>query len=334
MRFTRTTAQQDMAESLRALLADVGGTALARAWSDGDAAPWWRCWARLGELGACGVAVPGEFGGLGLGAVETAVCLEEFGYAGLPGPVVETVAVAPALLAGSADQHRLPELAAGRAVLAVAFDELVPRALDADVAAATYRCAGTRVLRADPVGAPERSVDPVRRLWALGAAGTAVAGARPAAAFDAGVLGCAAQLLGAGRRLLDDSVRHVRDRHQFGRPVGSFQAVKHHLADVALRLEFARPLLHGACLSLDAGAAHAARDASAAKLAAAEAAHLAARTALQVHGAIGYTAEHPLHLWTLKVTALRAAWGDPAWHRRRIADALAAGSTADIGTCS
>ncbi|MEU6132551.1 acyl-CoA dehydrogenase family protein [Saccharopolyspora sp. NPDC047091] len=332
MRFTRTTAQQDMAESLRALLTGADGPAVARAWAGGDAAPWWGCWERLGEVGVCGVAVPGELGGLGLGAVETAVCLEELGYAGLPGPVVETVAVAPALLAGSDDQHRLPELAVGRAVFAVAFDEVVPRALDADVAAAAYRCAGPQVFRAEPVGAPERSIDPARRLCALGSAGTAVAGAHPAAAFDAGVLACAAQLLGIGRRLLDDSVRHVRDRHQFGRPVGSFQAVKHRLADVALRLEFARPLLHGACLSRDAGTPLAPRDASAAKLAAAEAAHLAARTALQVHGAIGYTAEHPLHLWSLKATALRGAWGGPSWHRRRIADALATGNTTNIGT--
>ena len=111
---------------------------------------------------------------------------------------------------------------------------------------------------------------------------------------------------------------------QFGRPVGSFQAVKHRLADVAIALEFARPLVAGAAAALTEGRATAARDTSAAKVAATDAARLAARAALQVHGAIGYTQELDLHLWLTKVQALANAWGSQSSHRARVLAALAA----------
>jgi hypothetical protein len=104
--------------------------------------------------------------------------------------------------------------------------------------------------------------------------------------------------------------------------IGSYQAIKHKLADVHIALELARPLLYGAALSVAADSSDTARDVSAAKVAAAEAARLAARNALQTHGAIGFTAEHDLSLWLLRVQALRSAWGDPAAHRRRVLEAL------------
>ena len=149
------------------------------------------------------------------------------------------------------------------------------------------------------------------------------AAAAVAGAFDVGALACSAMLLGAGRALLEASVRHVSVRAQFGQPVGTFQAVKHKLADVAIALEFARPLLDAAAAAVADGAATAPRDVSAAKVACADAAGLAARAALQVHGAIGYTAEHDLSLWLTKVRALAPAWGSQAWHRRRVLAALA-----------
>jgi len=118
------------------------------------------------------------------------------------------------------------------------------------------------------------------------------------------------------------TVEYVKERHQFGVPVGSFQAVKHHLANVALRLEFARPVVMGAAWSLSVDAPPASRDASMAKALASDAARFAARIALQCHGAIGYTREHDLHLYLSRVWALAAAWGDAASHRRRVADAV------------
>ena len=155
-------------------------------------------------------------------------------------------------------------------------------------------------------------------------AGGPAAAAAVVRALDAGALASAAQLLGAGRALLEASVRYAGQRAQFGRPIGSFQAVKHHLADVAIALEFAGPLLYAAAVTLDGAGCHAARDVSAAKVACTDAARRAARVALQVHGAIGYTEEHDLHLWLTKVRALAGAWGSQAEHRARVMAAISA----------
>ncbi len=112
---------------------------------------------------------------------------------------------------------------------------------------------------------------------------------------------------------------YVRQRTQFGVPVGSFQAVKHQLADAKLALEFARPLVFGAALSLEPA------EVAAAKVAACEAAYTTARTALQSHGAIGYTAEYDLSLWLLKARALRTAWGSPQECRAAVLAGLSGG---------
>ena len=124
-----------------------------------------------------------------------------------------------------------------------------------------------------------------------------------------------AELLGAGERLLADSVDYAKQRAQYGRLIGSYQAIKHQLAEVRIALDFARPLVYGAALGET--------PVSAAKLAASEAAYLAARVGLQVHGAIGYTAECDLGLWILRVRALVSAWGTPSYHRARLGEMLA-----------
>jgi len=136
------------------------------------------------------------------------------------------------------------------------------------------------------------------------------------------VLATAAQLVGAGQALLDASIEYAKQRTQFGRAIGTYQAIKHKLADVHIAIDFARPLVYAAALALADNSPDIARDVSAAKAAAADAALLAARSALQTHGAIGFTAEHDLSLWLLRVQALRPAWGDPALHRRRVLEAL------------
>lgn len=122
--------------------------------------------------------------------------------------------------------------------------------------------------------------------------------------------------------MLDQSVDYAKQRHQFGRAIGSYQAIKHKLADVHIAIELARPLVYGAALALGEGSADTPRDVSAAKVAASEAALLAARSSLQTHGAIGFTHEHDLSLWLLRVQALRSAWGDPTWHRARVLEAF------------
>jgi alkylation response protein AidB-like acyl-CoA dehydrogenase len=122
--------------------------------------------------------------------------------------------------------------------------------------------------------------------------------------------------------MLELSVAYVVERRQFGVPIGSFQAVKHHLADARLRLEFAAPAVYRAAWSVATGAPTASRDVSMAKALASDAAHLVGRKALQVHGGIGYTVEYDLHLFLKRAWALQSQWGTTAWHRDRVGRAL------------
>jgi len=132
----------------------------------------------------------------------------------------------------------------------------------------------------------------------------------------------AAELIGVARQLLDVTVEYAGQREQFDQPIGGFQAVKHHLADALLGIEFAAPAVYRAAWSLDQGTTTASRDASMAKAMAGDAAEATARAALQVHGAIGFTFEHDLHLWMKRAWALAAAHGSAAWHRARVAAAI------------
>jgi alkylation response protein AidB-like acyl-CoA dehydrogenase len=141
-------------------------------------------------------------------------------------------------------------------------------------------------------------------------------------AFDRAAFAAAAELLGVADRLIAMAAEYAKDRHQFGAPIGSFQAVKHLLANALVRLEFARPAVYRAAHSLARGAPARPRDVSMAKALASDAGVLAARNALQVHGAIGYTEEHHLHLWLKAAWALSFAYGDASWHRDRVAAAV------------
>ena len=194
--------------------------------------------------------------------------------------------------------------------------------MDADAAGLVLAADLDGTVREASAGERHESVDPSRRLFDV-SAGESKRGRRDVArAYEFGALATAAQLVGAGQALLDAAVDYAKQRAQFGRVIGSYQAIKHKLADVHIALELARPLVYGAALSLADRSPDTARDVSAAKASASDAALLAARSALQTHGAIGFTAEHDLSLWLLRVQALRSAWGDPATHRRRVLEAL------------
>ena len=141
-------------------------------------------------------------------------------------------------------------------------------------------------------------------------------------AFDRGAVATAAQLIGLAEQMIAMTVAYVVDRKQFGVPIGSFQAVKHHLADAELKVSFARPVVWAAAYALASDATDLARQVSMAKCFASDAAEVVARKALQTHGAIGYTTEHDLHFWLKRSWALSSSWGDAMWHRRRVAHIL------------
>ncbi|MCU1498615.1 MAG: acyl-CoA dehydrogenase domain protein [Acidimicrobiales bacterium] len=355
MRFAFSEDQLAFRDAVRDLLAKECGPEVVRAaWPEGtdatgarkgegsraDGAKVAKVWRDLAEMGVLGIAVSEANGGLGMGALDWVLLAEETGYAALPQPFVETACVVAPLLDTSGDPHGvLAELIDGsRQAAAVPLaGTLVPWG-DAD----SYVVGLDRSVGEAPMWAARRlpsgptadtadtadtagTVDGARRVVALGADTTGDLLADPAAAaraFDHGALGTAAQLVGLGRRLLDLTVAYAAERKQFGVPIGSQQAVKHHLADAAMKLRFAAPAVYAAAWSLDADADTAARDVSTAKALASDAARFTARQALQCHGAIGYTVEYDLHLYLKRSEALVRAWGDAAWHRRRVATAL------------
>ena len=325
MRFALTDEQRDFAASLDSLLTAADTVGVARAWAAGNHAPGLALWAKLADAGVPALVVPEDDGGLGATPVELVIAFEALGRHGVPGPWVESAAYLATALSGAP-----LKAVAGGAVASVAVPPHTPYALDADIAEAVS-VAAPDAIRVGMVGESVTSIDPTRHLFQVEPAQVLDTGDRAAAAVDLAALATAAQLLGAGERVLADSVGYVKQRTQFGRPIGSYQAIKHHLADVRIALDFARPLVYGAALvstsSTGGGSTgpDRARDVSAAKVAAGDAAYLAARTGLQVHGAIGYTQEHDLSLWLLKIRALVSAWGTPAWHRARILDLLTGG---------
>lgn len=317
MRFALDAEQRDFAASIDAALGGADIPGVNRSWTAGDFEPARVVWSLLSDLGVTALAVPENRDGIGAHPVDLMVACERLGRWCVPGPVTESIAVAPVLLA---DDDRAAALATGELIATVASPPLTPRAVNADFAGLVLLADGDGVCDAT-AGDGHDSVDPTRRLFDVSAAGAA----RPAdvaRAADFGVLATAAQLVGAGQAMLDLSVEYAKQRTQFGRVIGSYQAIKHKLADVHIAVDLARPLVYGAAIALATGSTDAARDVSAAKAAASDAALHSARASLQAHGAIGYTAEHDLSHLLLRVQALHSAWGSPALHRRRLLEAL------------
>ncbi|MEU6282537.1 acyl-CoA dehydrogenase family protein [Streptomyces sp. NPDC047028] len=304
MRFLLDAEQRAFADSLGAMLTAARTEPVVRTWARGERGPGRALWRRIAGAGVFALAVPEEYGGVGARPVEVAVAFVELGRHAVPGPLAETVGAALLLGEPALAKRFLPGLAAGGTLATVAASGT--DALDGD--SADLRLSLTAEgLRLSPGAGPVRaSLDPARRLAPLAPGGELLT---PAPAVGRALtwirLATAAQALGVGLALLDRTVAYVGQRTQFGVPVGSFQAVKHRLADAKIALEFARPLLFGAALTMRPA------DVAAAKLTACEAAYTTARTALHLHGAIGYTAEYGLSLWLTKARALLAAWGTP-----------------------
>jgi alkylation response protein AidB-like acyl-CoA dehydrogenase len=316
-----------------------------------------RRWATLAEMGVAGLTVPEAHGGLGLHLLDLVPLLEEAGRAALPEPLIETTALAAPLLAAFPSARVAPWLeamASGQMTAAVApvdggrsmaapipGGSVVPAADGADLfilPAAPDPGGRAFEFHAVPVAdvtvTPVASLDPTRRLGTVGWApspATLIASGDEARSTlgdlaDRAAVATAAELLGLADRMITIAATYAKDRHQFGKPIGSFQAVKHLLAGAQVKLEFARPAVYAAAWSLDdpelAGSPPGARSASLAKAYASDAATEAARVSLQVHGAIGYTWECDLHLYLKRAWALAESWGSAADHRHRLLSSL------------
>lgn len=336
MRFAFTEDQELSRKNFRDLLEQACTPAMVRAAWDGDSGAVAGLRAALVGFGFASLLAPESAGGMALSDVDLVALLEESGRAAASEPLFETAAVAVPLLAAFSSDRRvaelLPRAAAGRAVVVVAAESnrYVSDADGADAVIAERGDEAHLVDRAALDLVRQPSVDGARRLFRVAfdandatrvARGNAVR-----AAFDdarnRGALMTAAELAGLGARVVETTLEYAKTRRQFGQPIGAFQAVKHQLADAHQGIAFARPLVYRAAHSMAHGDEDRALHVSAAKAFAADAANHAARVALQVHGAIGYSFEHDLHLWMKRVWSLSSAWGDAARHRRFVADHL------------
>lgn len=288
-------------------------------------------WSALAEMGVLGICAPESAGGLGMDELDLVGLLEETGRVALPEPVVETAAVGLPLLAEAGQDDRARSAADGSAVLAIdlGFDPYLNAADSADWFLVRSGDDLHIVTAADVTLVPApQSVDGARRLFkaetTLDEDTLILAGATDLVdrAFERGALGTAAQLVGLARHMLDVTVEYAKTREQFGKPIGAQQAIKHHLADALLQVEFAAPLVYRGAYALATGADDVAVSVSMAKAHASDAAWHIARTSLQVHGAIGYSFEYDLHLWMKRAWALAKTWGDSHWHTARVGRAI------------
>ncbi len=293
-------------------------------------------WQKLAEVGVPGLLVPDEHGGLGMDEVDMILVLEETGRVALAEPVIHTAFVGVPLLAEAGaeavSKQWLPKVATGDAILAVSHQQSA-FVSDAHVADLLLLAAGDAihaVAREDVELTAQPTNDPAKRIFSVAwtpTDGTLLAkGAQgerlQAAAFDRGTLASAAQLLGVAQQMIDMAVLYATQRKQFGVAIGSFQALKHMLADEKVKLEYARTLVYRASHSVVHDVASRAADVSMAKIATGEVATSTAKTALQVHGALGYTWEQDLHIFMRRAWSLDAAWGSPTFHRARLAEAV------------
>lgn len=302
MDFRFTDDQLTLAESVRVYLAGThGAEVLRRLDAEGNRDP--AIWQGLAEMGLTGLLVPEAHGGLGLGLVEAVLIAAECGRACVAEPLVDTALVAVPWLVRNGEEGNLAAIAAGD------HKVILPHVLNPWVA--------------DGQGQPLHSVDPLRNLAMFPAAGSS-----DPYLLDLGALMSAAQLLGIADAMLLQAVEYAKIRNQFGQPIGAFQGLKHQLASCAVAIEFAKPVVWRAAQALQDGLASAPVHVSHAKLAATDAAIQTAETAIQVHGAMGYTYEVDLHFWMKRSWALAGAWGDRSFHVKRIDAAVFDGGLA------
>jgi alkylation response protein AidB-like acyl-CoA dehydrogenase len=311
-------------------------------------------WEAIAELGWPGVLIDDEDGGLGLGAVELVVIAEQLGYALAPTPLLSSIAAGLLLSAAGTPQQKqrwLAQLASGEKRGAVAiwdqrsgWDpdrselELADGVLNATkIAVADADAAGVLIVSGadgahflvdrDAAGVTvtaEKSLDPTRKLYAVSftdVPAEALASGQPGAVAHAYAIiaaALAAENVGVAQRTMEMAVEYARERKQFGRPIGSFQAVAHRCAQMLLETEGARSLTYGAAWALDHDPPTGLRAASMAKSYAGDAGYRVAASSLQVHGGIGFTWEHDLHFFLKRAKANAHAYGDSRWHRDRV----------------
>ena len=350
MNFELSDDQVALQEAARALLDGSAAPEQVRAVVDAGGGLDQALWRAMSDQGWTAIEVPESDGGLGLGAVEVAVLAEEIGRHVGPAPFRSSVLALDALRGGG-DIERARRVADGavacvawsRDPTAVRADETrgrwkltgradptlyAPSAELAVVAASTDDAPALFAVDLDTASSSEPAMDRTRELGWLafdGINATRLGGSDfVERLLDRGATFTAAELLGASARVLDLAVEYAKDRVQFGRPIGSFQAVKHRCADMLVDVEGMRSAVYWAAWCVGADDPERSIASSSAKLWSADASKRVMASALQVHGGIGFTWEHDLHLFMKRAQLDQVSFGDAAFHRDRLAALLRA----------
>jgi alkylation response protein AidB-like acyl-CoA dehydrogenase len=375
MDFEFSPEQMAMQETVRGLLADHYDTARAKAVAESGGQDE-RVWRQLAEAGIFSVAVPEAHGGMGLGFVDLALILEEFGRALVPAPAAETLVATDVLARHATPEQQatwLPSIAEGtlRVTLAIAEVDagygtafttsvaeptgngwtldglkiLVPDAAGSDLILATVRFGADGPVglvaldRTRPgvslrkhVGLDRSSRHDEVTFSAVSITQDDIVGGAPSAAAvtlasEGGAAAAALQMTGIAARVLDDAVAYAGQRTQFGKAIGSFQAIKHRCADMAVSLEGARSAAYYAAWAVAEDSPGLEQAVSMAKAFCGDTSRFVCREGIQIHGGIGFTWDLGLHLWVRRAKMLESAYGDAIQHRERVL----ARTLADLG---
>ncbi len=332
MNFGLTDEQREIQSTAREFLSDrfqperVRELAESRAYDDA-------IWREISELGWPGIAIAEEDGGQGLGLIELALIAEQSGYVLAPTPLMSTWNAA-LFLAGGSDEQRerwLPGVASGETLAAAAFDGRTERSVvpDAGGAAVLVLSAGEDAARVlDPSDAtiePLDLIDTTRRYFKVSADGGEEVPGDAGAAADRAVVALAAELTGVAARAMDMAVAYAKEREQFGRPIGAYQAVSHRCAEMLYDVEESRSLTYYAAWTAGAEPESLPLASSMAKARASDAARSVTAAALQVFGGIGFTWEHDIHFLLKRARVSAELLGTSRQHRDRVASLVGLG---------
>ena len=331
MDFRFTEEQLAFRDSLRKLLLEECTTeSIRKLWKSENGFNQDR-WDKLSNLGVVGSIIDEDDGGLSLSDIDLVLMAEEVGYSALPEPLLEVGWVTASLLNRLPNHNHenwKPKLANGDLIALTCHEinEFIPNANLAEFFFLQHGDGLYYASKADVKLIPRQGLDPSIRIFTIdwNPKRTKRLMHRSESVdlwqevLNRGVLLVSAQLIGLTQRLLDMSVDYVKTRQQFGKPIGSFQAIKHLLADIQIQLDFARPVVYKAAHSLASKGPGRYRDVSYAKLASSKVSKLAARSSIQAHGAIGYTWEADLQIFMKRIWFLDIFWGSHSWHLNRL----------------
>jgi alkylation response protein AidB-like acyl-CoA dehydrogenase len=353
MEFGLSESQEILKDSARRFFAGECPMEEVRRLMETDTAYDEKLWAKLAEQGYTGIIFPEEFGGVGLGKVELILLMEEAGRALLPGPFFSTVPLAGAVInAVASPEHKkkyLEPICEGKARSTVAFLEAGAswNVVDLKISATGSKLTGEKLFVTDAAVAnfifvaakdgiyavdakaagmtitPMAGMDMTRKIYAIKFKDTPAekigATTNLSKALDIATAALVGEMVGGMQRTLDVTVEYAKTRKQFGKPIGMFQAVQHHCADMYLETESSRSAAYYAAWTLEENTPEASVAVSIAKVYASDAGRTVGNRGIQVHGGMGFTWENDVHLFYRRAKASETAFGDSIFHRERIA---------------